>query len=245
MGHSTRPASDAGDEDTDAGDDDPSRLEEALIDMGETYRDDPETAVRGQHFVKILHEYIGDALRDRFNDRAKRRGLEVVYEAKIFGSTKPKKVDVAVVDPENGPLILIGVRSQMSSISKNVLNYYEGIVGECASIQDRFPMATHGYVYLHPLNSIKEGKKDEVIDNERYAKLYNKITARRGPKYTDIRGVFDHFAYIIVDFEKDPPSVRDDIIDELGLEHDLSIKTFVDRIVKTINDRDLFINYLE
>lgn len=44
----------------------------------------------------------------------------------------PKDVDVAVMDPDNGPLMLVGVRSQMSSVGKNQPNDYEGIVGERA-----------------------------------------------------------------------------------------------------------------
>lgn len=240
-------ASDAGEESDQNGTEEKehSRLQEALIEMGETYRDDPTKAVRGQHFVKILHEYIGNSLQARFNERAEKRNLEVTYEAKIFGSTKPKKVDVTVVDPENGPLMLVGVRSQMSSIGKNVLTYYEGIAGECSSLQDRFPMAVHGYVYLHPLNSIKEGKEDEIINHRRYAKLYDKISGRSGPMYKDQRGLFDHFAYMIVDFEEDPPEVRNDILDELDLNNGLRIENFVDKMVTTMNERDLFINVLD
>ena len=43
------------------------------------------------------------------------------------------------------PLILIGVRSQMSSVGKNILTYTQDIMGEAVSLQDRFPMAVFGY----------------------------------------------------------------------------------------------------
>ena len=57
-----------------------------------------------------------------------------VKEATIYGSHKPKHVDVSVIDPENGPLVMVGIRSQMSSVAKNALTYYEGIIGECISM---------------------------------------------------------------------------------------------------------------
>ncbi len=215
-------------------------LADVLHQMGESYRADPVVAVRGQVFIQQLHRYLGSQLETRLTEFAVKRKIEVRYEAHILGSTKPKDVDVAVVDPENGPLVLIGVRSQMSSIGKNVLTYYEGIVGECISLQDRFPMCTHGYVYLHPLSAIKQGKESEHIDHARYAKMYAAVTGRAGPNYKNQRGVFGEFAYLVVDFEQSPPHLRDDIIRSAVPNLDLSINTFVERIVTTFNARMLF-----
>ena len=220
-------------------------LSEILKQMGETYRSNPVVAVRGQAFIKYLHHYVGSQLEARLTKFAIRRGIKIVYEGTILGSTKPKDVDVAVVDPENGPLILIGVRSQMSSVSKNVLTYYEGIVGECISLQDRYPMSTHGYIYLHPLKSIKEGMEKEVIDHKRYTQFYAAITARSGPDYKNLRGIFDQFAYMVVDFERKPPKLRDDIVRDAMPDYDMSINTFIDRIVATFNSRMLFWDVLK
>ncbi len=205
--------------------------------MGETYRSDPIVAVRGQAFIKQLHVYVATQLESRLTRFAVRRGIAVRSEATILGSTKPKDVDIAVIDPDNGPLVLIGVRSQMSSVGKNVLTYYEGIVGECISLQQRFPMSTHGYIYLHPLASIKAGKETESIDHARYAKMYAAVTGRAG---VDQRGIFDQFAYMVVDFEKTPPTLRDDLIIDSVPDLDMSIDTFVERIVATFKARLLF-----
>src|SRR6185436_19709530 len=142
-------------------------LSEVLHQMGVEYRENPVRAVRGQGFISYLHRYVQSQLESRLTRFARRRGIRVRLEATLLGSTKPKDVDVAVIDPDTGPLVLVGVRSQMSSVGKNVLTYYEGIVGECISLQDRFPMSTHGYIYLHPLNSIMEGKERESIDHGR------------------------------------------------------------------------------
>jgi hypothetical protein len=215
-------------------------LSAVLRKMGDTYRADPEGAVRGQAFIKILHSYIGSQLKSRLTQFAVKRGINVRYEAKVLGSTKPKDVDVAVVDPDNGPLVWVGIRSQMSSVGKNVLTYYEGVVGECISIQDRFPMATCGYIYLHPLSAIKSGKEREHIDHPRYARMYAAITGRAGPDYKNQRGVYDQFAYMVVDFNVAPPRLCDDVVRAALPNDDLSIETFTDRIITTFNARTLF-----
>lgn len=215
-------------------------LSDVLRLMGQTYRSDPKRAVRGQEFIKYLHRYVGSQLETRLTRFAIRRRITVQYEATILGSTKPKDVDVAVIDPDNGPIVLIGVRSQMSSISKNVLTYYEGIVGECISLQDRFPMSTHAYIYLHPLTSILEGKESEPIDHQRYARMYAAVTGRSGPDYKNLRGIFDQFAYMVVDFEQTPPKLRDNVVQGAVAHLDMSINTFIDRIVETFNSRTLF-----
>lgn len=210
--------------------------------MGSIYRADPVKAVRGQAFIKVLHQYLIGEIEERLTPYARRRGINVVAEARILGSHKPKDVDVAVVDPENGPLMLIGVRSQMSSVGKNVLTYYEGIVGECISLQDRFPMSTIGYVYLMPLRPIKTGREREAVDHPRYAKMYAAITGRSGQDYKNVRGVYDQFAYLVVDFDKKPPEIRDDLVEGSVPDCDLHIATFVDRMIETFRSRLLFLD---
>jgi hypothetical protein len=215
-------------------------LAEVLREMGRTYRADPVVAVRGQAFIQHLHRYIKSQLEVRLTRFAGRRGIEVVLEPTVLGSHKPKDIDVAVIDPQSGPLVLIGVRSQMSSVGKNVLTYYEGIVGECTSLQERFPMSTHAYIYLHPLRSIKGGKEHESIDHFRYARMYAAVTGRDGPMYKQLRGIFDEFAYMVVDFETNPPALRDDIVKTAVPMMDLSVATIVDRVVGRFNSRTLF-----
>lgn len=224
---------------------DPVRLSEVLVQMGEVYRADPNLAVRGQAFIKALHRYIESQLSGRLTRFAVRRGVQVRAERTILGSTKPKDLDVAVIDPDNGPLVLIGVRSQMSSVGKNVLTYYESIVGECISLQDRFPMSTHAYIYLHPFTSIKAGKERESIDHQRYARMYAAVTGRSGPGYKNLRGIFDQFAYAVVDFQQSPPRLRDDIVREAVPSIDMTIETLVDRVIQTFNSRTLFWDILK
>jgi len=212
-----------------------------IREMHQIYSRNPEVAVRGQEFINILHRALSEDFRVRLPRSSLKRGVDVVEEANIYGSHKPKDVDVSVIDPSNGPLILIGVRSQMSSVAKNALTYYEDIIGECISLQDRFPMSVIGYVYLMPVNPIKPGKEDESINHSRYSQLYDAITGREGQAYKDIRGVYDQFAYMIVEFTANPPVLRDDLLNQ-NLRHDLKISTFIDRMIDTFKARHLFLD---
>ena len=218
-------------------------LDRILAQMQAVYTKDPRYAVRSQAFINILHKEISGDLDARLSSAARRRRVAVVKEATIYGSHKPKDVDVSVIDPSNGPLVMIGIRSQMSSVAKNALTYYEGVIGECISIQDRFPMAVTSYLYLMPLQPIKEGRKEETINHYRYARMYDAITGRTGQAYRDIRGIFDEFAYMVVDFNQSPPVLCDDLL--AGIEHDLSVTTLVDRIIRTFKLRHIFLDVFE
>lgn len=223
--------------------------------MKTKYDKDPVNAVRSQSFIKMFHRYIADDLRSRLTAKARKDGVEVKEEAKLFGSHKPKNADVAVIHPNNGALMSIGVRSQMSSVGKNALEYYQGIIGECISLQDRFPMAVYGYAYLHPHSLLEQRKATKKLpartvrvspDHARYAKLYSAITGRDGTEYKDIRGIYDHFAHLVVDFDNTPlPAIRDDVVQgAVPLdERDLQISTFVDRLVTTFKKRNIWLDY--
>lgn len=218
-------------------------LNDVLKEMRELYGSDPTKAVRGQGFIKLLHGYLASQLDSRLTPAAKKAGVRIVQEATLFGSHKPKDVDVSVIHPINGPMMIVGLRSQMSSVANNALTYYQDIVGECISLQDRFPLAIIGYIYLMPLRPIKEDHEDVVIDHARYAKMYGAITGRSGHQWKSLRGIYDQFAYMVVDFTQDPPVVDENIVVGAVPKHDLRISTFIDRMIATYKDRDLFLDY--
>lgn len=220
-----------------------SGLGDALVRMEAEYRADPRAAVRSQRFIRMLHGWIAKDLRGRLTKKAIRDGVQVIEEATIYGSHKPKDADVAVIHPTSGPLMYVGVRSQMSSVSKNVLTYYQDIVGEVMSLQERFPMTVYGYAYLHPLKAA-----NEKIDHQRYARMYEAIAGRGQDVYREVRGRYDEFAYLVVDFHQHPePALRDDLVlDAVPLERkDLRIASFVDRLVTTFSERHIWMDYFE
>lgn len=217
-------------------------LEECLLKMSDMYRTNPVTAVRSQGFIKLLHAYLAEEIRSRLSKKALKDGVHVVEEATIHGAQYSKDVDVAVIDPLNGPLMLIGLRSQMSSIGNNTIGYYQDIIGECVTLQERFPLTVDGYVYLHPLQPVKEGKESEKINHARWARMYRAIAGRDGQTYKSIRGVYDHFAYMVVDFNTNPLGVRDDIVRAAVPDLDMSVGTFVDRMITTFKQRNFYLD---
>jgi len=200
------------------------RLNDCLQQMKAIYLNDSVASVRSQAFINVLHDYCIAELHDvGIGDDS----FQILKEATIFGSHKRKDVDVAVIEDINGPQIIIGIRSQMSSVSKNILTYYEEIIGDCISLHDRFPMAVLCYVYLLPKRPIKE-ERNELVNLERAEKLFERITGRddwRSPK-----DKYEHFAFLKVDFDVDPP----ELLETTPL---LSIDGFFDKIVKTYHDR--------
>ena len=206
---------------------DMNKLISCLANMKETYLADPTAAVRGQTFISQLHKYCVDELHSAIGeDKVQKIDLtdmklptgkphypkvaidpkkyQLMQEVTLFGSHKNKDEDIALTHFANGPQIAIGVRSQMSSVGKNLENYYEGIIGECISLHDRFPMAALGYVYLLPKNPIKPGLSEE-IDLDRAESLFMKITERSDWHNPNDR--YEHFAFLKVDFATNPPTL--------------------------------------
>jgi hypothetical protein len=215
-----------------------AKLDACLRKMDVDFRRDPNKAVRSQSFIRFLHGYIHDGLRARLTTAAKKRGVDVKLEPKVMGSHRAKDLDVGVIDPINGPMMLIGLRSQMSSIGKNTLGYIDGIIGEAESLQKRFPMSTHGYVYFHPKAVIKSGKTTEKVNHARWAGLLSTIAGREGTDYNETRGVYDHLAYMVVDFNAQPLKVEEALVRKAVPGVDLSITTFLDRMVTTYRERN-------
>lgn len=207
----------------------PANIQNLILCLGEmkqTYLADPTVAVRGQGFINLLHDYCVEELVNIGVPRER-----IFKEATVFGSHKPKDVDVAVIDKVNGPFIIVGIRSQMSSVAKNILTYYEEIIGDCISLHDRFPMAVICYIYLLPTKPIKPGKVDETVDLDRAEKLFRLITDRGDWRNT--KDKYEHFAFLKVDFKQDPPRLLDTI-------PQLQITDFFDKIKDTYNERNFF-----
>ena len=125
----------------------------------------------------------------------------------------------------------------MSSIGNNTLGYIDGIVGEAESLQKRFPMSIHGYVYVMPKLVIKPGKTRETVNHARYAGLLSTITGRHGVNYSETRGIYDQLAYMVVDFNAAPLAFDDALVAAAVPSVDMSISTFLDRMVETYKQR--------
>ena len=65
-------------------------IKDLIEEMKNFYMDDPVKAVRGQGFIKLLHEFIADELRERLNQRAIREGVQVISKQKFLDQIKLK-----------------------------------------------------------------------------------------------------------------------------------------------------------
>lgn len=233
---------------------DHEKLIQCMTEMKKIYLNDPTASVRSSSFITTLHDFCVDELRKAIDDsvgvqiikksdmilpRGKPhyprtvidpKKLQLMQEATLFGSHKNKDTDIVLSNFANGPQIIIGVRSQMSSVAKNIENYYEGIIGECISLHDRFPMAVIGYVYLLPATPIKP-ERNETVDLEKAEHLYCKITGRYD--WRDTHDKYEHFAFIKVDFSTDPPT----ILNTCDL---LKFDNFFEKLLATYNERNIF-----
>jgi hypothetical protein len=91
-------------------------------------------------------------------------------------------------------------------------------------------MAVICYIYLLPTRPIKPGL-NEIVDLDRAEKLYSLITDRGDWRNT--KDKYEHFAFLKVDFTKDPPELLNTI-------YQLDIISFFDKIRDTYNERNFF-----
>jgi hypothetical protein len=207
--------------------------------MKSIYAEGIDAAVRSQRFIKVLHRAIASEIEERLTQVAKREGVKVESEAKLHGSFKDKDVDISVIHPVNGPLILCGVRSQMSSVAKNILTYSQDIMGEAVSLQDRFPMTVFGYCYLLPLKPHDTGR----LDVSRYSKIFGSMSGRSEASYKHEKGRYDHFAFACVDFDSEPPTLREDLVAAGNLKVDLALSNLSERLIDTFKQRNPWLDY--
>jgi hypothetical protein len=200
-----------------------------LTQMKAVFRADKVAAIRGQSFIKMLHTYCIEELKAR---NLEKPGLILSGETKILTSHKFKDMDVALIHPTSGPLLIICIRSQMSSLSKNFLNYYEMEVGDVSAIHERYPLCVVGLLYLHPARSIVEGKGGENFDFSRAEKMFKLISGRE--KSSDAAGHYEEIAYMKVDFEKDPPVLDRDF----PTNQNLRLENFFDKLIEKFDERN-------
>lgn len=225
-----------------------TNLISVIEEMRDLYINDAENAVRSKKMISKLENFLKENIENSLSDLGKRE-LSVKNEIVIFQSEKDKNVDIALIHPINGPLITIGVRSQMSSVAKNTLTYYQDIVGECVGLQSRYPMSVHSYVYMHPKEIIAKGKlAKENINHLKYAHLFNSLGGRAKLNSLDYKSliinksVFDYFSYFVVDFKSTPVTYKDNW-EEDGIENLSTIENLVKGLIKTTKERFHFKDY--
>ena len=210
--------------------------------------------IRSKRLNNLLHEYVIEELKKRVEPSW------VVTDKKVYGFPKTKEQDIIIQPPQNGrnvsvgPILAVNVRSQLSSIEKNYDTLFERIFAEALNLHNRFPYMVLGYLYLLPKvgynpDAAKENRVElsERYNLEKYILSFLSIASRTSPN--DVPWKYERVCLLIVDFEKSPPEVMDDMrifvneglvsekFAQLYTFEKLSIKDFFDELYKIMMER--------
>jgi len=201
-----------------------------------------EALIRSQRLIMKIHEVVKSSLVSTLQTKGITHTIhpplgESSPELKITGFIKAKNQDVVVLfdgkTPEiisEGPLegntdyvgknvsetsIVIGVRSQMSSVAKNFDTLMERAFAETLNLRLRLPSLVMGEVYLLPIveydNVAMEDNrvvfKDTFVPVERFIKTFLGITGRNNNNLESSFYKYDRSCLVLADFRSDTPRV--------------------------------------
>jgi hypothetical protein len=191
------------------------------------------TNVRKQTVIRLLHDYLVKKLQEKTGFKLKEDSKEkdmvfIDTEVKIPGFHKVKNVDIAVVHKRAGPLLLISVKSLMSSITNNFTNDYESAIGDAISLHERYPYLIYGYVIIFPKEVLI---RDETFNLDYYEGFLRKINLRVDEQ--DKNKKYERLSMIVGDFKANPPKLSS----ENPSDKNLRIETFIHDICEVLRER--------
>ncbi len=202
-----------------------------------------EALIRSQRLILKLHEVVKESLNEELSRTQRAYDIHPPIgvsspEVKLFGEIKAKQQDIVVLfnnmRPRRevidiGPLkgnydavgkgtsersIVIGVRSQLSSIAKNFDTLMERSFAETLNLRLRLPALVMGEVYLLPIveydnvamtrNQISF--KDKCVPVEKFIKTFVGISGRKAEDKQELYK-YERTALILVDFRTSPPTL--------------------------------------
>ena len=210
-------------------------IEDSIVEGGAKGK---ESIIRSSALINLIHDAVKKELinagvnpKHIFPKWGERKP-----EMKLAGFLKQKDQDVCVV-PSNiapvsipitwGPMafegktdpygfefttnmLVINVRSQMSSLAKNSDTLFERTFAEALNLRLRYPEIVLGEVYLIPVQEYKDSSakyfsvefKDRLTNLEKYISFFNAINNRKtgGEAYK-----YERCALLIVDFDQPQP----------------------------------------
>lgn len=191
------------------------------------------TNVKNQTVIRLLHDYLVRKIKQKTGFKTKEESSESdkVYidtEVKIPGSHKLKNVDIGIIHKNAGPLMLVSVKSLMSSITNNFTNDFEAAIGDATSIHERYPHLVYGYVIIFPKAVLK---RDETYDLDYYEKFLRMINGREDED--DKPKKYERVSMVVGDFKSNPPR----IVKENPSDPGLRIETFIEDLCNILKQR--------
>ncbi|MEI6580987.1 MAG: restriction endonuclease [bacterium] len=191
-----------------------------------------EALIRSQKIINLIHEFVKN---DFVNCGVPPQMIFPPVgssnpEIKIKGFLKSKNQDVTIIPTEsqvvlsdtdsidNEKILSVNIRSQLSSLAKNIDTLYERTFAEALNLHLSYPRQCLGEVYLIPTHEYddKAMLRNQVVYKsvskiENYIKMFQAINNRLD---TDKDGYkYERVCLLIVDFRQENPKLYETIED--------------------------------
>lgn len=242
-----------------------------------------EALIRSGQLIEKIHEVVKISLNKKlkeegFSDFSIHPPIgSSSPEIDVWGFLKKKKQDVVVLfekekedEIEEGPLkgtkdllgknatkysIVIGIRSQLSSVGKNTDTLMERAFAETFNLRLRHPYLVMGEVYMlivkeYDEQAMKENRiefKDKYSKVEKYISIFNAMSGRNNYDQLLDNYKYENSALVLVDFSQEQAKVyesleelKDDGIVSQDFNEDYSLlapQNFVNNLIKAYKKR--------
>lgn len=197
-----------------------------------------EALIRSQKIINYIHDFVKkDFIKAGVSKNKIYPPLKYTKpELKIEGFFKSKNQDISIVpdkkllkDTSNKltnseEILTVNIRSQLSSLAKNIDTLYERTFAESLNLHLRYPQQVLGEVYLIPTheyddkvmlnNKVAFKKTSKIAD---YIRMFQAINQRESAESAESK--YERVCLLIVDFRKSTPklysSIADLIADEM------------------------------
>lgn len=191
-----------------------------------------EALIRSQKVINLIHEFVKN---DFVNCGVPSRMIFPPVgrsnpEIKIKGFLKSKNQDVTIIpsenqvvlsdtdSKENEKILSVNIRSQLSSLAKNIDTLYERTFAEALNLHLSYPRQCLGEVYLIPTHEYddKAMLRNKVVYKsvskiESYIKMFQAINNRLDNDKDGYK--YERVCLLIVDFRQKTPKLYETIED--------------------------------
>ena len=187
-----------------------------------------EALIRSQKLINYIHEYVKSEFISKGVNKtqiipplgsskpeisiqgflkAKNQDVSVLPKGETFASLSPKGYE---------RIISVNIRSQLSSMQKNIDTLYERTFAEALNLHLKYNNICLGEVYLIPTHEYddkamltKQIRFKTLSKIENYINMFQAINMRRDPGFDEYK--YERVCLLIVDFRPKQPRIYHDI----------------------------------
>jgi len=225
-----------------------------------------EALIRSQRTINYIHDFVkNEFVKTGVNKEKIYPSIgKTVPEIKLNGFLKSKNQDIVIIPdknllnkidkstPNNKRILSVNVRSQLSSLKKNIDTLYERTFAEALNLHLSCPKQCLGEVYLIPTHEYDDQamKKNKVEFKgiskiEDYIRIFQAINNRTSPEGNEYK--YERVCLLIVDFREENPKlyskieelIKDELVNEntnINLDS-LTIENFASDLLKIYSER--------